>query len=87
MIIKIEELKSTDSYLVDVTTTELNEVYGGAVAFLTGAVGTTLQAGFDGFTKNPNANTNLALNVSRTVAFTGIGAAFGGPKGASLSGD
>jgi hypothetical protein len=87
MAIKLENLNSTEQHLVDVTTTQLHEINGGAVAFVTGATGTTIQAAFDGFTKNPSAGTNLAQNVAKTVAFTGIGAAFGGPKGASLSGD
>jgi hypothetical protein len=87
MTVKINNLNLTEQHLVDVTATELHEINGGAVAFLTGAVGTTIQAGFDGFTKNPIAGTNLAQNVAKTAAFTGIAAAFGGPKGASLSGD
>jgi hypothetical protein len=83
-MIHLKELQSNN--LVSVPDIDLNEVKGGAVGFVSGlAVGTFRTASAAWFNPGTNWGQHFTDIVGTTVIGTGLGAAFGGPKGAALS--
>jgi hypothetical protein len=79
--------QETQVSVTDLSSDELESIVGGAIGFVGGVATTTFNAGVDGFTGSPNAIPNLVKGVGGTLIATGLGAAFGGVAGASLSGE
>lgn len=78
------ELKNLKSSNVKLTEQEKQQVCGGAIAGLTSAAITVGDIGVRAFYRQPLDSAYFASQASRAAIGTGLGFAFGGPKGAAL---
>lgn len=78
------DLKSNN---IELTQMEAEKVYGGAVGFVAGVANTIWDVGVNGYYDPAAVNGKFWVSSLGKIGIaTGLGAAFGGPKGAALEG-
>ncbi|KST65241.1 hypothetical protein [Mastigocoleus testarum] len=81
------ELTNLKPSNVELTEEETEKLYGGAAGFVAGVANTVWDVGVNGWYDPSAINGKFwTSSLGKIGIATGIGAAFGGPKGAALEG-